>query len=94
MVAEECSTCAIPLGELEPSGRFVPLLLTVWVIVILICSALALDNMVAPTLWVHVALWAPLTIALELFALRAYRTHGVYRAYERQRTAFVQSEPR
>ena len=68
--------------------------LTVWVIALLICAALALDSFYAPPLWLHVILWAPLTFALELFALRIFRTQGVYRAYERRRTAFSQSEPR
>lgn len=94
MVADRCSSCDLDLGELDPGGRLVPLLLTVWVIVLLICAAFALDEFLAPPLWVHIALWTPLTIALELFALRLFRTHGVYRAYERRRTAYVQSEPR
>ena len=94
MVADECASCGLDLGELDPGGRLVPMLLTVWVIALLICAALALDSFYAPPLWVHVVLWAPLTIALELFVLRVYRTQGVYRAYERRRTAYVQSEPR
>lgn len=93
MVADQCHECGLKLSELEPSGRFVPLLLTVWVIVILICAALFLELQVRPPMWVHVILWAPLTIGLELFALRFYKVRGVTIAYEKRRTAYVQSGP-
>lgn len=94
MVADGCSVCGLDLSQLDVGGRIVPLLLTVWVVAVLICAAFALDSFVKPPLWVHVVLWTPLTIALELFVLRAYRTQGVYRLYNRMRTAYVQSEPR
>ncbi len=94
MVADQCGECGLKLGELEPTGRAVPLLLTVWVIAILICAAMFLELEVRPPMWVHVVVWAPLTIGLELFALRVYKTRGVYIAYEKRRTAYVQSEPR
>ena len=94
MVADQCAECGLDLGELESTGRAVPLLLTVWVIVLLICAAMALELQARPPMWVHVAIWAPMTIALELFVLRFYKTRGVYVAYEKRRTAYVQSEPR
>jgi len=94
MVAETCSACGLELGELEPSGRFLPLLLTVWVVAILICAAFLLENSVRPPFWVHAALWMPLTLGLELFVLRFFKTSGVHRAYEKRRTAYIQREPR
>ena len=94
MVAETCQDCRLDLGELEPTGRFVPLLLTVMVVVSLICLAFLLEIEVRPPLWVHAALWTPLTIGFELFVLRIHKIQGLYRAYERRRTAYVQSEPR
>ncbi|MEM6585560.1 MAG: DUF983 domain-containing protein [Pseudomonadota bacterium] len=94
MVAETCTNCDLQLSEYEPSGRLVPLLLTVWVAVLLILAALTLDSFLRPPIWVHLVLWTPLTIGLELFALRVFKIQGLYRAYERMRTAYVQSEPR
>lgn len=94
MVADKCSACGLDLDELEPGGRLVPLLLTIWVIVILICAAFLLEDMARPPLWVHALLWAPLTLAAELFMLRFIKVRGLYSAYEKRRTAYVQSEPR
>jgi len=94
MVAAKCPSCDLDLSQFEPSGRLVPLLLTVWVATMLILAALSLDSFMRPPIWVHVALWTPLTIALELFVLRVFKIQGIYSAYGRMRTAYVQSEPR
>ena len=94
MVAETCPNCDLKFSEYAPSGRLVPLLLTVSVAVLLILAALTLDSFLRPPIWVHVALWTPLTIGLELFALRVFKIQGLNRAYERMRTAYLQSEPR
>ncbi|MEL7319640.1 MAG: DUF983 domain-containing protein [Pseudomonadota bacterium] len=93
MIAGECTSCAEPLAELDKGGRIAGLI-TMVVAVALILAAMAFDDFVRPPLWVHVVLWTPLTIGSVLFVLRYYKAAGVYRAYEKKRTAHVQSEPR
>lgn len=79
-LAEECRVCALDIAAFERWGRlagFVTLLLAA----ILIGAAIALDVYVRPPIWVHVALWVPLTIGGVLAALRLLKTAGVYRSF-------------
>ncbi|MEM7690741.1 MAG: DUF983 domain-containing protein [Pseudomonadota bacterium] len=84
MVAGRCTACEQPLAELERGGRIAGLL-TIAVAAIVMTAAFALDEWVRPPLWLHVVLWAPLTIGAVLFALRFYKVVGVYSAYEKRR---------
>ena len=66
MVAGECSHCHEPLAELELGGRIAGLI-TLIVAGALIIAALGVDELLRPPLWVHVIVWAPLTIGAVLF---------------------------
>lgn len=79
-VADQCRVCALELGAMERWGR-VAGIITLLIAALLIAAALALDTYVRPPIWVHVALWVPLTIASVLGALRLMKTAGVYRSY-------------
>lgn len=80
-VAQRCRACGLNLAAIEPSGR-INGLLTMAIAVILIILALAIDEAFRPPLWLHAIIWAPLTIAAVLGALRLTRIIGLYRAYD------------
>ncbi|MDJ0977062.1 MAG: DUF983 domain-containing protein [Erythrobacter sp.] len=80
-VAGTCRACAQPLAELERGGRLAGLL-TLLIAALLITAAIALDEYARPPIWVHVILWAPLTVGAVLGALRLFKTASVYRRYE------------
>ena len=93
MVAGQCTACGEKLADYERSGRLGGVL-TLLVAAILILAALGFDEWVQPPIWVHALIWAPLTIGAVLFALRLYKTIGVYREFEKKRAAPVRREPR
>jgi uncharacterized protein (DUF983 family) len=79
-LADQCRVCALDIAALERWGRlagFVTLLLAA----MLIAGAIALDIYVRPPIWVHIALWLPLTIGGVLAVLRLLKTAGVYRSF-------------
>jgi len=73
------------LASLERGGRLAGLL-TILISALLITAALALDEFVRPPLWVHVILWAPLTVGAVLMSLRLFKTISVYRQHEAKRS--------
>lgn len=79
-IADTCRVCGLDLGAMERWGRLAGIL-TIVIAAALIAAALALDTYVRPPIWVHVALWVPLTIASVLGALRLMKTAGVYRSH-------------
>lgn len=83
MVAGECQVCGLELAALERGGRFAGLL-TIALAALLISAALALESLVELPLWLVVALWAPMTSATILFALRLAKTASVWRQYQRK----------
>lgn len=93
MIAGDCSACAQPLSQLERGGR-VAGLLTVALAALLILAALVFDEYVRPPIWVHVAIWTPVTIGAVLFALRYFKAASVYHEYKERRIAPVQRETR
>ncbi|MEL6486611.1 MAG: DUF983 domain-containing protein [Pseudomonadota bacterium] len=86
MIAGACRACGQPLAELERGGRLVGLI-TIGVGGLLVLAALSLDAVLRPPLWVHVVLWAPLTVGSVLGALRLYKVVGLYSEYEKRRLA-------
>lgn len=83
MVAGECRACGLELAALERGGRLAGLL-TVALAALLITAALGLESVIRLPLWMIVALWAPVTVASVLFALRLAKTASVWRSYERR----------
>ncbi len=79
-IAGECASCRQPLAPLERGGRLAGLL-TILVAALLITAAFAIDGWLRPPLWVHVLLWAPLTIGSVLMVLRLFKTASVYRRF-------------
>jgi uncharacterized protein (DUF983 family) len=64
-VSPECPVCHAPLG-LARADDAPPYFTIVAVGHIVVPSMLILERTVAPPLWVHAALWVPLTIVLAL----------------------------
>lgn len=93
MIAGECRACGLPLAQLERGGRLVGLI-TIAVGGLLVLAALSLDAALRPPLWMHVVLWAPLTVGAVLGVLRLYKVVGVYSAYEKRRSARDPEEPK
>ena len=81
-VALNCENCDLNLGTLERGGRLVGVL-TALVAVILILVAYAVEASLRPPLWLQVAFWAPVTIAVVIFVLRLFKTVMLYASYER-----------
>lgn len=81
-VAGECSACGLELAALERGGRLAGLL-TIATAFLLMALAFALDEMLRPPIWLHVLLWAPLTVLSVLGVLRLFKAAGVYRQYAR-----------
>ncbi len=68
-VVKACENCAAPLGEVR-SDDVPPYFTIVIVGHIIIPGMLILEQAETPPIWVHVAIWVPLTLALTLLLLR------------------------
>ena len=68
-VADTCAKCPAPLG-LARADDAPPYFTIILVGHIVVPSMLILERAVTPPLWVHSAIWVPLTIALALALLR------------------------
>ncbi len=68
-VVTHCRHCAAPLGEVR-SDDVPPYFTIVIVGHLIIPGMLILEQTEAPPLWVHIAIWVPLTLALTLLLLR------------------------
>ena len=68
-VVKTCRNCAAPLGEVR-SDDVPPYFTIVIVGHLVIPGMLILEQAAAPPLWVHIAIWVPLTLALTLLLLR------------------------
>ena len=68
-VVTHCRNCAAPLGEVR-SDDVPPYFTIVIVGHLIIPGMLILEQTEAPPLWVHIAIWVPLTLALTLLLLR------------------------
>ncbi|MGC8524723.1 MAG: DUF983 domain-containing protein [Acidibrevibacterium sp.] len=68
-VVKQCQNCAAPLGEVR-SDDMPPYFTIVIVGHLIIPGMLILEQTKAPPLWVHIAIWVPLTLALTLTLLR------------------------
>jgi uncharacterized protein (DUF983 family) len=68
-VVAECQSCEAPLGEVR-SDDVPPYFTIVIVGHVIIPGMLILEQLETPPLWVHAAIWVPLTLALTLTLLR------------------------
>ena len=67
-VADRCTVCGLDFsGHDTGDGPVVPVMLVVGGLIVGL--ALWLELAYAPSLWVHIALWIPLTIGLSLIVL-------------------------
>jgi uncharacterized protein (DUF983 family) len=80
-LADECGRCGLDIINLEHGGRFVGVL-TMLLALVLIMTALAVDEWLHPPLWASLLFWVPVTAASVLGALRFYKTMWVYHQYE------------
>jgi uncharacterized protein (DUF983 family) len=80
-LADECRVCELDILSLERGGRFVGVVPMV-VALVLILSALGVDEWLRPPLWASFAFWAPVKVASVIFALRLWKTMWAYRQYE------------
>lgn len=68
-VARECTNCHAPLGTIRADD--VPPYVTIFLVGhIVVIGMLLLEQAEAPPLWVHTAIWVPLTLGLCLALLR------------------------
>ncbi|MEM9085218.1 MAG: DUF983 domain-containing protein [Pseudomonadota bacterium] len=79
-VAGQCPACGQELAALERGGRLAGLL-TIVIAALLITVAMAVEEFLRPPLWFQVVVWAPLTVASVLAALRLFKTASVYRHF-------------
>ena len=75
-VVKTCRNCAAPLGEVR-SDDVPPYFTIVIVGHLIIPGMLILEQTEAPPLWVHMAIWVPLTLALTLALLRPVKGETV-----------------
>jgi uncharacterized protein (DUF983 family) len=80
-IAERCRACALDFAALERGGRLAGPI-TLVIAALLIALALGVDEWLRPPLWVHVAVWVPLTVGTVIYALRLFKTIGVHARYE------------
>lgn len=83
-IAERCGRCGLDYRSLERGSRWAGVL-TIVLAMVLIGTALAVDALLAPPLWLQFAFWAPVTVGGVIFALRCYKTLLLYAAYERSK---------
>ena len=67
-VADSCGHCAEPLHHHRADDA--PPYFTIFIVGhVLVAGVLALEQAVAPSAWVHILIWFPLTIVMSLLAL-------------------------
>lgn len=68
-VVPECAACHAPLGLARADDA--PPYFTIFLVGhVVVLGMLMLEQMYAPPLWVHAAIWLPLTLVLSLLLLR------------------------
>jgi uncharacterized protein (DUF983 family) len=68
-VAPECTECHAPLGQLRADD--LPPYITIMIVGHLIVPMMLLfERAASPELWIHTAIWVPLTLALTLGLIR------------------------
>jgi uncharacterized protein (DUF983 family) len=80
-LADQCTACGLDILALERGGRFVGVV-TMLLALVLIFAALGIDEWLRPPLWASLAIWAPVTIASVIGALRFYKAMWVYHSFE------------
>ena len=80
--ASRCRSCGLELEKDEPGGRF-GVLVTLAVTVPIVLLALTIDEAVRPPLWLHVVVFAPLTVGAVLGALRFAKALFLHLRYHR-----------
>lgn len=80
-LADECANCGLAIVSLERGGRFVGVV-TMLLALVLILTALGVDEWLRPPLWASVLFWGPVTVGAVILALRFYKTMWVYHQYE------------
>jgi uncharacterized protein (DUF983 family) len=82
-LAMKCSQCGLQFSELERGGRFVGIA-TMLLALVMIVTALAIEEYFRPPLLLQLVFWAPVTVGGVIGFLRLYKTTLLYAAYERQ----------
>lgn len=68
-VVEQCAVCAAPLGRARADDA--PPYFTIFIVGhVIVLGMLMLEQAAKPPLWVHAAIWLPLTLILSLGLLR------------------------
>ena len=68
-VADSCPTCDTPLGQVRADDA--PPYFTIFAVGhVIVPGMLWLEKAHAPDLWIHAAIWVPLTLALSLALMR------------------------
>ncbi len=80
-IAPECGACGLELAPLAHGGRLAGLV-TMILAALLMTAAVLIDEALRPPIWLQALIWAPLTVAVVLGALRLFKTAFVYQAYE------------
>lgn len=80
---ERCATCGLDYGRYNV-GDGPAAFLTLIIGALLIVLALTLDSLLAPPLWVHILLWAPLTVVSVIYGLRVAKAALLASEHQRQ----------
>ncbi len=82
-ISAQCAECGLELRAYERGSRWAGVL-TLLIAAALVGLALAVDALLAPPLWLQMALWTPITVGGVIFVLRVYKTTLLYARYERR----------
>ena len=75
-VVKECSACGAPLGRIRADD--LPPYLTILIVGhFVVPGMLALEKSSSPPMWVHAAIWVPLTLIMTLGLLRPIKGAAV-----------------
>ena len=71
-VAASCSRCGLDLSN-HDSGDGPAVLVTFFVGIIVVASALILEVVAGPPVWLHLVIWIPTILAASLYLLRPFK---------------------
>lgn len=81
--AARCSSCGLDFSRYNV-GDGPAAFLTLIIGALIVVSALGVDAMVRPPLWVHIMIWVPLTAAAVIFGLRLAKAALLAAEHQRQ----------
>ncbi len=82
-LAQSCEACGLDYGQLAEAGDAPAVFIILALGALIVGLALWVEVTYEPPLWVHAALWLPLTVILGIAALRPLKGLTIAHAYLR-----------